>query len=143
MNTSLLTVPLEDDLVLSSGIKLLREAAENLKGPTPRPFFVGVGFHKPHLPWYFPSEFGDMYDVEDVQPPKYPNPPKGMPLVAWHESGSYKDGRMEFDNRWGKPCNDTFTKPLRRAYYAAVSCKDLDAFLGRSNPPSLTHHSRA
>jgi hypothetical protein len=42
LNTSLLTKPLSDDLVLSSGIKLLKEAAENLKGPTPRPFFVGA-----------------------------------------------------------------------------------------------------
>lgn len=42
LNTSLLKNPLGDDLVLSSGIKLLQEAAENLKGPTPRPFFVGT-----------------------------------------------------------------------------------------------------
>jgi hypothetical protein len=41
LNTSLLKNPLGDDLVLSSAIKLLQEAAENLKGPTPRPFFVG------------------------------------------------------------------------------------------------------
>jgi hypothetical protein len=42
LNTSLLKHPLSDDLVLSSGMKLLKEAAENLNGPTPRPFFVGA-----------------------------------------------------------------------------------------------------
>jgi len=129
LNTSLLKNPLGDDLVLSSGIKLLQEAAENLKGPTPRPFFVGVGFHKPHLPWNFPFEFGDLYDVEDIQPPKYPNPPKGMPLVAWHESGGYfktsnNTGYLEFHNRWAEPCPANDTRYTRRAYYASVSYTD-------------------
>ena len=90
---------------------------------------AGVGFHKPHLPWNFPFEFGDLYDVEGIQPPKYPNPPKGMPLVAWHESGGYfktsnNTGYLEFHNRWAEPCPANDTKYTRRAYYASVSYTD-------------------
>jgi iduronate 2-sulfatase len=84
------------------------------------------------LPWNFPFEFGDLYDVEDIQPPKYPNPPKGMPLVAWHESGKFEvpsdgnrsEGYREFHNQWAKPCPANDTKPARRAYYASVSYTD-------------------
>ena len=113
-NKSKLSLPTEDDLVLSSGIALLREAAKGLQESPPRPFFLGVGFHKPHLPFYFPEEFGALYPVEDVQAPKHASPPQGMPLVAWHEGG--------FNNSWIKPCADT--RPFRRAYYSAVSYTD-------------------
>jgi iduronate 2-sulfatase len=41
--------------VLSNAINMLQENAQNISS---RPFFLAVGFHKPHLPFYFPYEFG-------------------------------------------------------------------------------------
>ena len=67
---------------------MLRENAANL---TDRPFFLAIGFHKPHLPFYFPKEYGDFYPpAEEIAPPAYPNPPTGMPLAAWHEGKTTK-----------------------------------------------------
>ena len=113
-NASKVTTPIEDEVVLSSGIALLREAAEGLKEDPPRPFFLGVGFHKPHMPFYFPDEYGELYPIETVLPPKHPKVPEGMPLVAWHEG--------DFSNSWGHPTPDSAT--FRRAYYSAVSYTD-------------------
>ena len=31
-----------------------------------KPFFMSVGFIKPHLPWFVPKEFFDMYDVDKI-----------------------------------------------------------------------------
>ena len=54
MDRSKLELPLEDDLVLSTAIEMLQENAKNI---SIRPFFLGVGFHKPHLPFYFPRKY--------------------------------------------------------------------------------------
>lgn len=34
-----------------------------------RPFFLACGIYKPHLPWYLPSEFFDMYPLEGIELP--------------------------------------------------------------------------
>ncbi|MCP4454118.1 MAG: sulfatase-like hydrolase/transferase, partial [Planctomycetes bacterium] len=35
-----------------------------------KPFFMAVGFSKPHLPFYAPQEYFDLYDLETVQVPE-------------------------------------------------------------------------
>jgi uncharacterized sulfatase len=38
-----------------------------------RPFFLGVGFRRPHLPWYVPPRYFEMYPPESIQlPPSQP-----------------------------------------------------------------------
>ncbi len=34
-----------------------------------RPFFIGAGFRFPHLPWYLPKEFLDLYPLESIKLP--------------------------------------------------------------------------
>lgn len=106
------SVPIEDTSVLTNAISFLQRAAKSYNEEE-KPFFIGAGFHKPHLPFWFPKEFLDLYP-EDVAPPKHPLPPKGMPLCAWHEGN--------FDNKWDQPCDHT--AEFRRAYYAATSFTD-------------------
>ena len=133
VDTSKIPHPLADHQVASAAIKFLDERVrelgdkgdknknkgdndndkENNKENDQKPFFLGVGFHKPHLPFQYPKNFDTWYP-KIVAPPKHPNPPEGMPLCAWHEG--------KFDNKWEKPCNHM--SEYRRAYYAAVSYTD-------------------
>jgi len=46
----------KDYLVAQAGIKLLGELSKQDK-----PFFLGVGFHKPHLPLIAPKKYWDLY----------------------------------------------------------------------------------
>lgn len=34
-----------------------------------KPFFMAVGFIKPHLPWYVPKEFFDKFNLNDIKEP--------------------------------------------------------------------------
>ena len=48
-----------------------------------QPFFLAVGFHKPHIPYKFPKEYLDLYPIEQIDLAPYPNIPPEMPLVAY------------------------------------------------------------
>lgn len=37
-----------------------------------KPFFIGCGFHKPHLPWLAPKKYFDLYSLKDIQLPREP-----------------------------------------------------------------------
>ena len=90
------------------------------------PFFLGIGFHKPHLPWRFPEEFLHHYpESADIAPAAHRLPPTGMPSVAWYQcmpQGRFKD--VNVFNNISVPLPVDLQQTLRRAYYAATSFMD-------------------
>ncbi|MEM6799537.1 MAG: sulfatase [Planctomycetota bacterium] len=44
-------------------------AIEQLNQPTSQPFFLGVGFYRPHVPLYAPKGWFDRFPLEEVQLP--------------------------------------------------------------------------
>ena len=86
-----------------------------------RPFFIAVGFHKPHTPYAYLSEYDALYPpAEEIASPSGAAKiaPIGMPDVAWEACSAIT------------PFNFTTPMPTlqaqlhRRAYYAAVSQTD-------------------
>ncbi len=49
--------------------KVAEWARHELARKHDRPFFLGVGFFRPHLPWYVPGRFFEMYPAEKVTLP--------------------------------------------------------------------------
>lgn len=91
-----------------------------------RPFFLAVGFLKPHLPFNAPKKYWDLYRREDIKLPANRNWPKNMPRIAgtnWGELRNYagmpKRGRLTDDQ----------ARTLIHGYYACVSY--IDAQVGR------------
>jgi len=91
-----------------------------------RPFFLALGFHKPHLPFNAPKRYWDMYDPETI--PLAPNPfaPDGVTpfsLVDFGELRGYfgipKEGRIP----------DDLARKLVHGYAACVTY--MDAQLGK------------
>ena len=87
-----------DGRVAAEAVELLRK----LKADAGRPFFLGVGFHKPHLPFIAPKRYWDLYDPAQVQLAANPLVPRDMPAMALHDSfelrtygGSPKSGPID------------------------------------------------
>ena len=99
------------------------------------PFFLGVGFHKPHIPWTIPTRFFQPLGSIDSQAlPKHERSPLNMPPMAWnkglghHALDSYADANRwplhSFANGSNVAFPENLTKAMRRGYYAAVSYTD-------------------
>ena len=52
-----------------SDVRIADWAIESLSKGHDRPFFLGIGFHFPHLPWYVPRAFLERYPLESVAVP--------------------------------------------------------------------------
>lgn len=46
-------------------------AANELRQPRSTPFFLAVGLFRPHLPFFVPQEFFDLYPLKEFQVPEY------------------------------------------------------------------------
>ncbi|MEM7231268.1 MAG: sulfatase [Planctomycetota bacterium] len=105
------------------------EAAEKTLDSLARekaPFFLAVGFRKPHLPFCAPKKYWDLYDRAKIPGPLTTEHPEGAPELAtrsWRELEGYtdipKDGKLSRER----------VQELRHGYYACVSYAD--ALIGR------------
>jgi iduronate 2-sulfatase len=116
--------PLPDQQTAEHAVEVINKMAE-----TPdEPWFVAVGFHKPHLPYTFPARFLDYYPRDQMKVPDNIRIPTNMPDIAWYDYGielQFQDLRTYY--HIGE-LNRTFpievVMELRRAYYAAISYTD-------------------
>lgn len=107
-------------------------AVEQLKkfSKSDQPFFLGVGFFKPHLPFTAPDAYWKLYNREEMPLAKSKTPPKGISLSSLQNNGefnSYKSGDEQ--STLEHPLSDAYSKKLVHAYYAAISY--VDAQVGR------------
>lgn len=100
-------------------------AIEQLRKNDDRPFFLAVGFKKPHLPLVAPKKYFEMYNPADIAIPSREDP-VGAPDQATTDWG-------ELRNYEGIPATgdltDEQTREMIHAYRACVSY--VDAQIGR------------
>ncbi|MFW6132897.1 MAG: sulfatase [Planctomycetota bacterium] len=85
------------------------------------PWFLGVGFIKPHLPFSAPRRYWDLYDADRVHLADNPFPPEAAPSQALHNSGEL---RSYFDVPDDGPLSEELVGNLVHGYYAATSYAD-------------------
>jgi choline-sulfatase len=91
-----------------------------LKGKD-QPFFLAVGFFKPHLPFIAPQKYWDLYDHEDIHLPDNYHVPKDAPKESIHSSGEL---RAYAGIPAKGPVSDETARNLIHGYYACVSYTD-------------------
>lgn len=112
-----------DARVANQAVRRLRE----LSAQQDQPFFMAVGFARPHLPFSVPKKYWDLYDPDDLPLPVYEQAPAGSPDFTKkrdHEMAAY------FPIPVGKDVyDDDLKRKLIHGYYASVSY--MDAQLGK------------
>lgn len=96
------------------------------------PFFFGVGYYRPHLPFNAPKKYWDMYERENIPLPDNQYTPKNAPDFALNDALELRRSYTDFNNA-PAPQEGSFTvdqtRLLRHGYYASVSYTD--AQIGR------------
>lgn len=91
------------------------------------PFFLAVGFHKPHVPFKFPIKYLDYYNPESFEYARDQYRPYLVPDVAFNPYNDFRDREdvkeLKVEFPFG-PIPSNFSKKIRQHYYAAVSYVD-------------------
>ena len=134
--------PLSDELSVAHAAETLqRIQSARLAGTEQRPFFLAVGWIRPHLPFRFPERFLQHYDADALElPPTWNQLPTGMPAQAYYKSSEtrewkdivglgidyrrYQNGTFLPDDLEGLFLGPVKTRQLRQGYYASISYID-------------------
>lgn len=111
----------KDGEIAQKAISDLKKLKENNQ-----PFFLAVGFMKPHLPFNAPSKYWDLYKREDISLPESYIQPETTPSEAFHNFGELRNYAAVPKKG---PVSDEMAKELIHGYYACVSY--LDAQVGK------------
>ena len=102
-----------DGKVATEAIRLMRENRD-------RPFFLGVGFYKPHCPWVTPANYFALYSMDRMAlPPLAPDLADTVPEAALMSTRPWPYLGVTADQ----------ARECKLAYYAAISF--VDAQIGR------------
>lgn len=96
-----------------------------------KPFFLSVGYYRPHLPFNAPKKYWDIYNREDIPLADNQFIPEGSPEYAVHGDWELRNytgsGDLPFPNE--KPWETEKQREMLHGYYASVSY--IDAQIGR------------
>jgi iduronate 2-sulfatase len=106
-----------DGRVAAKSVTALREL--KAKG---QPFFLAVGFWKPHSPFNAPKKYWDLYDRAQIPLPDPADWPQDAPRVAWHNSREILTDKQ-------RELSTDAVREIRHGYLAAISY--LDAQVGK------------
>ncbi len=109
---------LDDGQIANAALEVLTEIQN-------KQFFLAVGFNKPHLPFYAPRKYFDLYTTQDFNVPIDSTLPKNAPKIAENPKGM----RAYQDIDHYPPFSDEKTLELTLAYAANISY--IDALIGR------------
>lgn len=90
-----------------------------------KPWFLGVGYQKPHLPFTAPKKYWDLYDRSKIELAEFQQTAKGTPKFAYHSFGEIR-AYSDIDNslRVGDKIPEAKQRELIHGYMACVSYID-------------------
>ena len=110
-----------DGIVCNAAVETLGDLSQSSQ-----PFFLAVGFRKPHLPFCAPKNYWDLYDPMSIPMPasqEYPTDAPELATRSWRELEGYSNIPKDM------VLSDEMIRELRHGYYACVSY--VDALVGR------------
>lgn len=115
----------DDDLLDGdTALAAIAQLREHAKDPS-RPFFLGVGFANPHVPYVAPKKYWDLYDRSQLPLAKNEFLPKGAPAFATAPAQDFRS----YANVPEGELPESFKRACLHGYLAAISY--VDAQVGR------------
>jgi len=109
-----------DGLTAELAVQKLGELAKGNQ-----PFFLGVGFFKPHLPFNAPQKYWDLYDEKDIDLAPFRGIPENVNLASMNNNGEFNQYLLGKEKAGlDDPLSDEYARELRHAYFSAVSYVD-------------------
>ncbi|RUA26890.1 MAG: sulfatase [Bacteroidetes bacterium] len=105
-----------DGAIAKEGIKLIKRLSKKEE-----PFFIALGFHKPHLPFVAPKKYWDMYDEAAIQTSPFQEHAANSPSYAYHTWGEIR-AFSDIPNEG--PIPNEQQKKVIHAYWASISYVD-------------------
>lgn len=115
----------QDGRYTEVGIEKMRMLAKD-----DRPWFLAIGWQKPHLPFVAPKKYWDLYDRDKIDLAAFQTASDGTPRIAYHNFGelrAYSD--IPKDMNYGDLLPEAKQRELIHGYMACVSY--IDAQLGK------------
>ena len=91
-----------------------------------QPFFLAVGYYKPHLPFNAPKKYWDMYNRDSINLAMNPYIPQNAPNAAIHNNNELRKQYHGVPEE--APLPNDYARSLRHGYYACISY--IDAQIG-------------
>ena len=109
-----------DGLILKSAVQELKKLKAQRK-----PFFLGVGFLKPHLPFNAPKKYWDLYDRYSIPIASDPFIPKNIHPKSVGKMGEFYNYKLSDEKpTLEKSVSDVYARKLIHGYYASISYVD-------------------
>ena len=109
-----------DGLILNSALEQLKELKHQGK-----PFFLGVGFFKPHLPFNAPKKYWDLYDRLTIPVASDPFIPEDVNPKSIGSMGEFYNYELSDEKpTLEKSLSDEYSRKLIHGYYASISYID-------------------
>ena len=95
-----------------------------------KPWFLAVGYQKPHLPFVAPKKYWDLYDRDKIELSPFQQLSEGTPKFAYHSFGELR-AFSDIDNKLntGDKVPEAKQRELIHGYMACISY--IDAQLGK------------
>lgn len=107
----------------TADFKSVNYISEQLARAHDTPFFLACGIYRPHLPWYVPKKYFDMFPIDDIQ----------LPLILENDIDDLQGRILEVVTRGGNYHKHVIEagqwKPAVRGYLASIAFAD--AMMGR------------
>ena len=114
-----------DGLILKSALQELKKLKSKQN-----PFFLGVGFFKPHLPFNAPKKYWELYERSEIQVAPDPFVPENINPKSLGKMGEFYNYRLSDEKpTFDKPVSNQYSRKLIHGYYASISY--VDNLIGR------------
>ena len=121
LNPSIENLDIPDDAYSDGAIaKAAINLLDQLKADE-KPFFLALGFHKPHLPFSVPKKYWDFYDRDKIKTAPYKKEAICAPVYAYHTWGKLRN-YSDIPQKGPVPIEKQ--KELIHGYMASVSYVD-------------------